>query len=496
MNNESLNLLRHEITSKLRSQLDHYDLEELQTLAREYVLSKPASFVPENVEPVKAYPKIAKDGAVRLYNKAELLGRALVRRGKVGALLVAGGQGTRLGFDGPKGEFPVTPIKHKPLFQVFAEQLRAYSKENNTIIPWYIMTNPDNFVETKSFFKKNNFFGYSEKDIFFFEQNMIPAFAMDGSLLLSDKDTIALSPNGHGGCIRAIKDSGAIDDMHHRGIEHLSYFQVDNPLVHCIDYTFIGLHAITESEMSSKVVPKAKALERVGNFVVADNKVRVIEYSDMPQELAEQTNSDGSLRFNAGSIAVHVLSVSFIKRLNSEKNIKLPWHRAEKKVSCIDENGKHIEPETPNAIKLEQFIFDAIPLAKNALVYETDRNEEFSPVKNAEGNDSPKTCLTDQVARASRWLRDAHVHVSDRGVVLEIDPLFAVSSYQLKERIKTLGIRMIPDNAVVYFGIRGIEGLALDIRALTQQKGWWKRFLAILKAPFSFKRKESSAKIA
>ena len=349
-----------------------------------------------------------------LYDQAQQRGRELLKAGKVAAFLVAGGQGTRLGYDGPKGEFPITPIKNKPLFQVFAEQLRAYTRDFGKPIPWYIMTSDVNDAPTRAFFNKHNFFGCNPADVFFFEQGMMPAFAMDGKLLLAEKDSLALSPDGHGGSLRALERSGAIADMRKRGVEHLSYFQVDNPLVHCIDPLFLGLHDISGSEMSSKTIPKAGALEKVGNFVIGDGVLQVIEYSDLPDELAKQTNPDGTLRFNAGSIAIHALRVSFIERLNAGGKLKLPWHRAEKKVPYVDDKGQTIKPDKPNAIKMEQFVFDAIPLAKNAIVYETDRAEEFSPVKNAEGTDSPATCKRDQVRRAARWLREAGVSIPQK----------------------------------------------------------------------------------
>src|SRR5262249_3489734 len=195
------------------------------------------------------------------------------------------GQGTRLGYDGPKGEFPITPVKNKPLFQVFAEQLLAHSRNNGKPVAWYIMTSVTNGGPTREFFKKHNHFGYDEKNIVFFEQGMIPAFSMDGKLLLEARDSLALSPDGHGGSLRAIAKSGALADMKKRGIEHLSYFQVDNPLVHCIDALFLGLHDLTGSEMSSKTIPKAGPLEKVGNFCIGDGVLQVIEYSDLPEEL-------------------------------------------------------------------------------------------------------------------------------------------------------------------------------------------------------------------
>ena len=242
--------------------------------------------------------------------------------------------------------------------------------------------------------------------------------------------------------------------MHKRGVEHLSYFQVDNPLVHVIDPLFIGLHALTGSEMSTKTIPKANALEKVGNLVVGDGAVQVIEYSDLPESLAVQTNPDGSLRFNSGSIGLHALSVQFVETLNTSGHLKLPWHRAEKKVAYVDDKGTLIKPDKPNAVKLEQFVFDAIPLAKNAMAYTTDRAEEFSPVKNAEGVDSPATCGRDQVRRAARWLTAAGVEVpmknGEPDAVLEISPLFAVNEAQLKS--KPLPKNKIEPGSTLYLG--------------------------------------------
>ncbi len=442
------------------SQLKAFDLEQLKLLSQQYVLNKPIVKIPDKIESVKMYSRSPKEEDKDLYERAEARGRELVKALKVGAFLVAGGQGTRLGYDGPKGEYCVTPIKEKSLFQVFAEQLRAHSRQSSGLIPWYIMTSDVNDAVTKKFFEQNNYFGYNPQDVFFFKQGMMPAFSLeDGTLLMADKDNLALSPDGHGGSLRALYKSGALEDMRTRGVEHLSYFQVDNPLVHCIDYTFIGLHDLLKSEMSSKTIPKAHALEKVGNFVFADGKVQVIEYSDLPENLAKETNTDGTLCFNAGSIAIHALSVDFIERLNNEKTLILPWHRAEKKVAHINKQGELVKPETPNAVKLEQFIFDAIPFAKNSLVFETDRIEEFSPVKNAEGSDSPYTCREHQIRRASRWLIDAGIKVPMKDgkpdIVVEIDPLFASSRRQLKAR--NLKMTELKPGSALYFGEHGVE---------------------------------------
>jgi UDP-N-acetylglucosamine/UDP-N-acetylgalactosamine diphosphorylase len=436
----------------LLAQLNALDLDHIARMADEYVKHKPQVALPKDIQPVQAYPRTADAARRQLYQDALNKGRELLSQGKVGAFLVAGGQGTRLGYDGPKGEYPITPIKNKPLFEVFAEQLRAHGRDFGKPIPWYIMTSDVNDAPTRAFFDRHNYFGINRNDIIFFQQGMMPAFSMDGKLLLAEKDSLALSPDGHGGSLRALQRSGALADMQKRGIEHLSYFQVDNPLVHTIDPLFIGLHAITGSEMSSKTIPKANALEKVGNFVMADGVVQVIEYSDLPESLAVQTNPDGSLKFNAGSIAIHALAVPFIERLNTGGQLRLPWHRAEKKVPYVDEKGNTIKPDKPNAVKLEQFVFDAIPLAKNAIVYTTDRAEEFSPVKNAEGVDSPATCRRDQVRRAARWLAAAGVDVpvknGEPDATIEISPLFAVAAEQLRQ--KTLPKKKVEAGASMY----------------------------------------------
>src|SRR3954452_9330932 len=281
--------------NKLIGQLSALDLDAIAELAETQVRHKPQIDLPKDIQPVQAYPREGDAERRQLYQQAEQRGHELLRQGKIGAFLVAGGQGTRLGYDGPKGEYPVTPVKNKPLFQVFAEQLIAHGREFGKPIPWYIMTSDVNDAATRAFFTKNNHFGLDPKNVYFFQQGMMPAFSMDGQLLLGEKDSLALSPDGHGGSLRALDKSGALADMRKRGVEHLSYFQVDNPLVHVIDPLFLGLHDLTGSEMSSKTIPKANALEKVGNFVVGDGQTQVIEYSDLPESLALQTNPDGSL---------------------------------------------------------------------------------------------------------------------------------------------------------------------------------------------------------
>jgi UDP-N-acetylglucosamine/UDP-N-acetylgalactosamine diphosphorylase len=426
---------------RLLDQIAALDLELIAQLSESHVRSKPPVAIPSDIQPVTALPRNPDPPRKDLYRQAVETGKSLLRQGRVAAFLVAGGQGTRLGYSGPKGEFPVTPIRKKSLFQLFAEQLRAHARDANHAIPWFIMTSAENDAATRAFFDRNNYFNLARTDVFFFQQGLMPAFSFDGKILLSDNSSLALGPDGHGGSLSALRRSGALDQMRARNIEHLSYFQVDNPLVHCIDPLFLGLHAMSNSEMSSKTIAKANPQEKVGMFVSAPlaagspHVVQIIEYTDLPESLARQTLPDGSLRFNAGSIAIHALSVKFIDRLTADGRLRLPWHRAEKKFPCIDSAGNRHDPKEPNAVKLEQFVFDAIPLAANALVYATDRAEEFSPVKNAEGPDSPATALRDQIARAALWLAEVGIRVPMRDgapdATIEISPLFATSAQKL-----------------------------------------------------------------
>jgi len=447
--------LKPESRQRLIGQLTALDIESLPGLIHTYVNNKPSVAIPSKIEPVTALPNKPDSARAAHYQQARARGLELLRQGKVAAFLVAGGQGTRLGHDGPKGEFMVTPVRNKPLFQVFAEQLLAHGRIAGKPIPWYIMTSDVNDWATRAFFQRHNHFGLDPETIRFFQQGMMPAFSLDGKLLMADIDSLALSPDGHGGSLRALARSGALADMLARGIQHLSYFQVDNPMVQCIDPLFLGLHDLGGSGMSSKSVPKAGPLERVGNFVVGDGAVQVIEYSDLPESMARQTNPDGSLRFNFGSIGIHALTISFIESLNSGGPLRLPWHRAEKKVPALDERDVLVKPDRPNAVKLEQFVFDAIPLAANPLIYITDRAEEFSPVKNAEGVDSPATCRRDQIRRAARWLGACGVEIpqtyGEPDATLEISPLFALNAEQLAARGKLLP-RLIKSGAHIYFG--------------------------------------------
>ena len=446
----------------LMGQVSMIDFDSLDEWIRQYVKLVPQVAPTGKIEPADiVQQRNASAESASELAAATKKGNELVAAGKVGAFVVAGGQGSRLGYEGPKGCFGASPVTHKPLFQLFAEQILAAGRRAKATIPWYIMTSPSNDVVTKAFFRQNNYFGLSPRDVFFLMQGTMPAISLDGKVLLASKGEIALSPNGHGGSLLALRQSGALDDMARRGVEYISYFQVDNPLVKCVDPLLIGLHALRNADMSAKVLPKRDPMERLGNVCKVDGKVTVIEYSDMPEELARATAPDGRLRFSAGSIAIHALSRSFVERLTSGGRCWLPFHRAVKKVPFVDCDGKLVKPDAPNAVKLEMFVFDALPLAEKTVILETQRTEEFSPIKNANGDDSLATSLHDQVRRSAAWLEKAGIRVprdADGQVTaaIEISPLFADSAEELSARVDR-GMKISAGQSV-YLGSRGQTG--------------------------------------
>jgi len=346
----------------LLDDLDSIRWETLGPLVDRFVRRRPEQAVPDRIEPAPVHPLEPALGDESAHERARDRGEAVLRAGRVAAFTVAGGQGTRLGVSGPKGAVGVTPVRRASLFQVFAEQIVAARERWGAPIRWYVMTNRLNHVQTLEFLTEHDFFGLPREDVVAFPQRMLPAFdareGTAGRALLDAKNALALAPDGHGGSLHALVESGSIDDMRERGITTVSYFHVDNPLVHAFDPLFIGLHERAGSEMSSKVVRKADDFEKVGNVCLVDGRMGVIEYSNLPEDLATARTAAGERLLDLGNLGIHLIDVDFVERVVSGGD-GLPFSRADKKVAFVDDDGVRVEPDVPNAVKLETFIFDA-----------------------------------------------------------------------------------------------------------------------------------------
>ncbi|HUT10648.1 MAG TPA: UDPGP type 1 family protein [Thermoguttaceae bacterium] len=425
---------------RLCRQVRGIDLELVQRLFRRTHSVENAPPSSEAIRPVDATPIPTSSGQDRREQQAADLGRRALEAGQVAVVLVAGGQGTRLGHPGPKGTFPIGPVSGKSLFQIHAEKVLALGRRYGVRLPLYIMTSPENDGAAREFFSRHAFFALDRDQVVFFRQGTMPALDRHtGRVLVDENYRLIACPNGHGGVVKALGDGGHLADMQRRGIRYVFYYQVDNPLVKVADPAFLGHHVASDAEMSLKVVRKLRPDEKLGVVVEVDGRVQLIEYSDLPEELARRRSADGSLEIWAGNIAVHVFNLSFLQRLAANGSM-LPFHRAIKKVPYLDERGRLVRPAENNAVKFEMFVFDALPLARKALVVETDRREEFEPLKNATGENSPQTVRQVMSSVFAGWLRRAGIEVSTRedgsaAFPLEISPLLALDAEELRTRL-------------------------------------------------------------
>jgi UDP-N-acetylglucosamine/UDP-N-acetylgalactosamine diphosphorylase len=379
--------------------------------------------------PIFTIPKTR--GEVAMREEARLQGERLIRENQVAVLIVAGGQGSRLGFEGPKGKFPISPVKRKSLFQLFAESVKAISLRHRAVIPLLIMSSRENRQETGQFFEFNNFFGLDPDRVYFFEQEMLPTLTPGGKLILKDDTHLVVNPDGHGGSLKAFYQSGLLKHLIAGGFSELFYCQVDNPLVKIADPVFIGYHRMEESEISTKVVRRRDPEERVGVYGTVNGRPGIIEYSDFRPEEYRALDEQGNIRHWAGNIAVHMISLSFAQRLNLH-GFALPYHRAVKDVEVLAPHGKG--KKIPG-LKFETFVFDSIPLARKTCCLEVIREEEFAPVKNQKGSDSPDTARAAMNNLHRGWLKEAGAEIAP-DIQVEISPLFAQDKEELVEKLK------------------------------------------------------------
>lgn len=421
--------------ARLLDQLAAIDLDLVARLIAGEDTSPPWASGIDRVEPPTAVRRSSDEAAEKARREAHSAGEETLRKGEVGMILVAGGQGSRLGFSFPKGILPVGPLSGRTLFKILIDRLRAIRRRYGCAIPLYIMTSPATHDQTVNYFRDQRYLGLPPDDLVFFCQGQMPAVdAATGRILLADRDRICLSPDGHGGMLKAFSESGCLTSARERGIRRFFYGQVDNPLLQVCDPTFLGFHIRGASELTLQVVPKTTPHDKVGNVVKLDDALHIIEYSDLPDALAGKRNADGSLVFWAGSIAVHVFELEFLQRMVDQADA-LPFHRAHKKVPYIDQHGNRVTPAEPNAIKFERFIFDLLPSARNALAVEVDPADAFAPVKNAPGSptETVATAQAAMMARDRRLLTQAGVVVDD-DVTVEVNPCWAIDAEEVAHK--------------------------------------------------------------
>lgn len=375
---------------------------------------------------------------------ARQVGEEVLRSGAVAVVTVAGGQGTRLGFEQPKGMFPIGPVSNRTLFQIFAEQILARQRRYGVTMPWLIMTSDATHLETIRFFESRQFFGLPAESVHFFRQGNLPAIdAVSGEILLSGPGEIALTPDGHGGLVGALRRSGLLQLLCDSRIEHIYYHQIDNPTAAIADPALLGFHRQFESQATTCVVARTSPSERMGVVVELDGRAEIIEYSELTPEQSASVNAAGEWIFWAGNTAIHVFERRFLEQLTATGN-RLPLHPARKNVPYLDREGRLQTPTdaaNPNAIKLEQFIFDALPLAQTTLVVEGHREREFNPLKNRSGVDSVDSCRAALLRNAREWLFAAGVELPETAAV-EISPLQALDAEELRQRFAAGELRV------------------------------------------------------
>jgi len=343
-------------------------------------------------------------------------GLDLVRKSKLAVVLLAGGQGTRLGVDYPKGMYDIGLPSGKSLFQVQVERLRRVEKlAGSGKIFLYIMTSGPTRAKTEKFFTENNNFGLKTDQIGFFNQGTLPCFNFDGKVMLSGKDSVARAPDGNGGIYAGLKNEGILAKMKENGVESCHFYCVDNSLVKVADPTFVGFCHSLNADCGNKSVVKTEPTESVGVVVQnSDGVHQVVEYSELSSEMAHRRDADGQLTFRAGNICNHYFTLEFLEKVCS---LELPYHIAKKKIPTLDAAGNPFKPETPNGIKLEKFIFDVFMFSKNFALLEVERNDEFSPLKNSDKAprvDCPSAC---------RWdvMNMNHRHLVAAGAKITVD---------------------------------------------------------------------------
>jgi UDP-N-acetylglucosamine/UDP-N-acetylgalactosamine diphosphorylase len=424
----------------LQRQTDAIDFDELETALQEYLNREKADF--NRLAPAQSAPM---DGAIS--RQAEATGRQAIRNGEVCCLVLAGGLGTRLGFGAPKGLYPIGPITGKSLFQWFAEKIKFISRwaECTRWMPWLIMTSSVTHTQTAAFFQEQGHFGLGEEDVHFIEQGTIPAVDLNGKLLMDSKWHICENPDGHGGAINALGKSGVFEHLLQMGIEQIFVHNIDNPLVKVCDPAFLGQHKLAGADFSCKSLSKRSPDETLATIVRENGELRLVEYSDIPQAIASLRDEQGQLVYGNGSINTFLIRVDFIKRLYDER-CRLPLHGTRKQIDSLDlshnmdQSGDLLQSHRPDAIQFEKKLFDALLYTGKTSVMGARRAEEFSPLKNSQGLESPATVLHDLQASFLGWMKSSGIPLPEEKLTaIEISPSFAKDLPTFQARVMKIG---------------------------------------------------------
>ena len=382
-------ILKYDLNNKqqeeLEKQIENIDFEQLKSL---YESTKEEKCIEEKkIEhiPYTDKTKLTKEEQLSLFE----IGEQVIKQGHYAVITMAGGQGTRLGHNGPKGTYALDTINGKKyIFEIIIDRLKKAEKQYNVTIPWYVMTSKENHQDTILFLEKNNYFGYNKDKIKFFKQGELPLIDTQGKIILDENAKIKEAADGNGGIYEALSKSGMLQELKQNQIEWIFISGIDNILSNFVDPILLGLTIKENNVIASKSVAKANPQEKVGVFCKMNGHPKVIEYTELPEKMAEEVDSDGELKYGESHIMCNLYTIDAIEKISKET---LMYHSAFKKNAYIDENGKEIIPTEPNSYKFESFIFDAFEFFDDIAILRGKREDDFAPVKNKDGVDSPKT---------------------------------------------------------------------------------------------------------
>ena len=378
------NKLSDEKKAQLLDEILTLDFAQIEELYKR--INQKVDFTNSKIEPIGYIDKTNMDkNKLKDY---EDIGLKTIQSGKLAVVTMAGGQGTRLGHSGPKGTFDIGLDSHKPIFEILCDTLKEAHQKYGVYVVWYIMTSRENNDDTVKFFETHNYFGYPKDKVVFFKQGELPMVDTEGKILVGEDGLIKKAADGHGGIFLSMKKNGIIYDMKTRGIEWVFIGGVDNVLVNMVDPVLVGVAIVNKMLAAGKSVVKAGPHEKVGVFCKRNGRPSVVEYSEISPEMAEATGKDGELLYGESHILCNLFSIKAIEQIS--KNT-LPYHSAFKKAKYLDQNGNLVVSDKPNAYKFEAFLFDAFESLDDMAILRVKREEEFAPVKNASGVDSPET---------------------------------------------------------------------------------------------------------